>query len=52
MNSGPTVYPQKHLIKPSLLLTQQITHSLPRKRSFLDELSTFQQLGIVKTVQD
>ena len=40
MNPVPTV-PQTILSKPSSLPTQQIIRSLPRKRSFQDELSTF-----------
>ena len=36
-----TVYPQKLLSKPSSLTSQQTTRSLPRKRSFPDELPTF-----------
>ena len=51
-NSVPTVYPQKLLSKPSPLPTQQNIHSLPRKRSFPHELSTFQQHDIIRTFQD
>ena len=49
MNPVPTVYPQKGLSKLSLLPIQQTTRSLPRKRSFSDEFSTFQQLDITIT---
>ena len=52
MNPVPTVYPQKGLSKPSSLPIQQTTRSLPRKRSFSDEFSTFQQLDITITFQD
>ena len=31
---------------------QQTIHSLPRKRSFPDELSTFQQRDRIRTFQD
>ena len=51
MNPVPTVYSQKLLSKPSSLPTQQIIWSLPRKRSFPDELSTFQQRDIIRTFQ-
>ena len=52
MNLVPTVYLQKRLGKPSSLPTHQTTCSLPRKRSFPDELSTFQQRDIIRTLQD
>ena len=52
VNLVPTVYPQNVLSNPSLLPTQQTTCSHPRKRSFPDELSTFQQLDIIWTFQD
>ena len=48
----PTVYPQNLLSNPSPLPTQQTTSSLPRKRSFPDELSTFQQRDVIRTFQD
>ena len=47
-----SVYPQSLLSNPSLLPTQQTTGSLPRKRSFPDELSTFQQRDVIRTFQD
>ena len=52
MNPAPTVCPQKPLSKPFLLPTQQTICSLPRKRSFPDELPTMQQHDIVRTFQD
>ena len=52
MNPVLTVYHQNLLLKPSSLPTQQTTRSLPRKRSFPDELSTFQQRYIIRTFQD
>ena len=52
MNPVPTVYPQNLSSNPSLLPTQQTTSSLSRKRSFQDELSTFQQLDVLRTFQD
>ena len=52
MNPAPTVYPQNLLSNPSSLPTQQTTCSLPRKRSFPDELSTFQQRDLIRTVQN
>ena len=52
MNPVPIVYPQKLLSKPSSLPTQQTTLSLPRKRSFPDELPTFQQLDMIRTFKD
>ena len=52
MNPVPTVYPPNLLSSPSSLPTQQTTCSLPRKRSFPDELSIFQQRDIIRTVQD
>ena len=52
MNPVPTVYPEKFLSKPSSLPTQQTIRSLPRKRSFPDELRTFQQRDIITTFQD
>ena len=51
MNPVPTAYSQTLSGKPALLLTQQTTCSLPRKRSFPDELLTFQQRDIVRTFQ-
>ena len=48
MNPAPTVYPQNILSNP----TQQTTCSLPRKRSFPDELSTFQQRDTIRAFQD
>ena len=42
----------KTLSKPSSLLTQQATRSLSRKRSFPNELPTFQQRDIISTFQD
>ena len=51
MNPVPTAYSQTLSSKPALLLTQQTTCSLPRKRSFPDELLTFQQRDIVRTFQ-
>ena len=41
----------KRLSKQSTLPTHQTTCSLPRKRSFPDELSTFQQRDIISTFQ-
>ena len=41
-------YPQNILSNP----TQQTTCSLPRKRSFPDELSTFQQRDTIRAFQD
>ena len=52
MNHVPTVYPPNVLRNPFSLPTQQTTCSLPRKRSFPDELSTFQQRDIIRTFQD
>ena len=52
MNPVPTVYPQNLLSNPSSLAAQQTTCNLPRKGSFPDELSTFQQRDIIRTVQD
>ena len=52
MNPVPAVYPQKLLSNRSLLPTQQIICSLPRKRSFQDELPTFQQRDMIRTFQD
>ena len=52
MNPVPTVYPQNLSSKPSSLPIQQTTSSLPRKRSFPDELSTFQQRDVIRTFQD
>ena len=52
MNLVPTVYPQNLLSNSSLLPTQQTTCSLPRKRSFPDEFSIFQQRDIIRTFQD
>ena len=43
MNPVPTVYPQNLSSNPS---------SLPRKRSFPDELLTFQQRDVLRTFQD
>ena len=51
MNSVPTVYPQNLLNNLSLLPTQQTTSSLSRKRSFPDELSTFQR-DVIRTFQN
>ena len=48
----PTVYPQNLLSNPSPLPTQQTTSSLPRRRSFPDELSTFQQRDVIRIFQD
>ena len=48
----PTAYSQNLLSNPSPLPTQQTTSSLPRKRSFPDELSTFQQCDLIRTFQD
>ena len=50
--SLPTVYPQNLSSNPSSLPIQQTTRSLPRKRSFPDELSTFQQRDALRTFQD
>ena len=52
MNPVPTVYPQNLLSNPSSLPIQQTTSSLPRKRSFPDELSTYQQRDVIRTFQD
>ena len=52
MNPVPTVYPQNLSSNPSSLPTQQTTSSLPRQRSFPDELSTFQQRDVIRTFQD
>ena len=52
MNPVPTVYLQKLLTKPYLLLTQQTTCSLSKNRSFPDELSAFPQGDIIRTFQD
>ena len=52
MNPVHTVYPQKILSKRSSLPTKQIIRSLSGKRSFPDELSTFQQRDIITTFQD
>ena len=52
MNHVPTVYPQNALSNPSSLPTQQTTCSIPRKISFPDELSTFQQRDIIRIFQD
>ena len=52
MNPVVNVYPQIRLSKSSSLPTQQTTHSLPRKRSILDELSTFQQRDMIRSFQD
>ena len=52
MNPLPTVCPQNLLNNPSSLPIQQTTCSLPRKRFFPDELSTFQQGDIISTFQD
>ena len=52
MNPVPTVYPQNLSSNPSSLPTQQTTSSLPRHRSFPDELSTFQQRDVIRTFQD
>ena len=52
MNPVPTVYPQNLLSNPSSLPTQRTTSSLTRKRSFSDELSTFQQRDVIRTFQD
>ena len=38
--------------KASSLPTQQTIRSLPRKRSFPDQLSTFQQRDAIRTFQD
>ena len=51
MNPVPTVYPQQLLSRPSLLPTQQTIRSFPRKRSFPDELSTFQQRDIKNRIK-
>ena len=42
----------KTLSKPSSLLTEQATRSLSRKRSFPNELPTFQHRDIISTFQD
>ena len=52
MNPVPTVYPQNLLSNPSSLQTQQTTCSLPRKVSFPDELSAFQQYDLIGIFQD
>ena len=52
MNPVPTVYPQNLLSNPSSLPIQQTTSSLPRKRSFPDELPTYQQRDVIRTFQD
>ena len=52
MNPVPIVYPKNLLRNPSSLPIQQTTSSLPRKRSFPDELSTFQQRDVIRTFQD
>ena len=52
MNPVPIVYPKNLLSNPSSLPIQQTTSSLPRKRSFPDELSTFQQRDALRTFQD
>ena len=52
MNPVPTAYPQNLSSNPSSLPTQQTTSSLPRQRSFPDELSTFQQRDVIRTFQD
>ena len=53
MNPVPTVYPQNLSSNPSSLPTQlPTTSSLPRKRSFPDELSAFQQRYVIRTFQD
>ena len=52
MNPVPIVYPKNLLSNPSSLPIQQTTSSLPRKRSFPDELSTFQQRDVIRTFQD
>ena len=44
--------PPKLISKSSSLQTQQTSRCLPRKRSFPDEFSTFQQRDIIKTFQD
>ena len=52
MNPVPIVYPKNLLSNPSSLPIQQTTSSLPRKRSFPDELSTFQQRDTIRAFQD
>ena len=52
MNPVPIVYPKNLLSNPSSLPIQQTTSSLPRKRSFPDELSTYQQRDVIRTFQD
>ena len=52
MNPVPSVYPQNLSSNPSSLPTQQTTSSLPRQRSFSDELSTFEQRDVIRTFQD
>ena len=52
MNPVPTVYPQNLLSNPSSLQTQQTTCNLPRKVSFPDELSTFQQYDLIRISQN
>ena len=49
MNTVPTVYPKKPLSKLYSLPTEQTICSLPRKRSFPDELPEFQQRDIIRT---
>ena len=44
MNPVPTLYPENLSSNPSSLPIQQTTSSLPSKRSFPDELSTFQHV--------
>ena len=52
MNPIPAVSPQNLSSNPLSLPKQQTTSSLPRKRSFPDELSTFQQRDVIRTFQD
>ena len=52
MNPVPIVYPKSLLSNPSSLPIQQTTSSLLRKRSFPDELSTYQQHDVIRTFQD
>ena len=52
MNPVPIVYPKNLLSNPSSLPIQQTTSSLPRKRSFPDELPTYQQCDVIRTFQD
>ena len=50
MNPALTVYPQKRLSKQSFYQENKLLAvSLPRKRSFPDELSTFQQRDMIRT---